>query len=202
LRGTQRDIVAAAQTIRLPITRITLTHAHGDHVGSLDAVAGLLPQAEVTFTARTAEFLAGQLTLRSDEPQSKLRGSFVKRTTQPGRVIGPGDRVGSLEVVAAPGHTPDQIAFWDGREGTLIAGDAFQTQAGPAVAGVMRRLFPFPALATWHPPTAVATARKLAALHPARLAVGHGRVLDNPAAALQAAIVEAEAVHGVQVQTA
>jgi glyoxylase-like metal-dependent hydrolase (beta-lactamase superfamily II) len=58
-------------------------------------------------------------------------------------------RLGSLRVIAAPGHTPDQIAFLDERDGTLIAGDAFQTAAGTAVAGVTRWLFPFPALATW-----------------------------------------------------
>lgn len=50
-------------------------------------------------------------------------------------------------MVAAPGHTPDQIAFFDERDRTLIAGDAFQTQGGTAVSGVMRKRFPFPAMA-------------------------------------------------------
>lgn len=202
LGGTQKDIMAAAQQIGLPITCITLTHAHGDHVGSLDEIAALLPDAEVAFTARTADFLQGKMELRPEEPQAKLRGSFVTRTTRPQRYLQVGDRFGSLQVIPAPGHTPDLIAFWDARDGTLLAGDAFQTKAGIAVAGVMRWLFPFPALATWHPPTALATARTLVELQPARLAVGHGPVLEEPVAAMQEAIHKAEAAHGVQNQAA
>ena len=148
--GSAKGILQAARTIGLPITRVALTHAHGDHAGSLDDVAGQLPGVEVAFTQRTADFLQGNLTLHDDEPQAELQGSFVTRTTQPTTVLVPGDVLGSLQVVAAPGHTPDQVAFLDTRDGTLIAGDAFQTQAGTAVSGDMRWLFPFPAMATWH----------------------------------------------------
>ncbi len=191
--GSQKDILAAAELIGLPITRITLTHAHGDHVGSLDEVAALLPEAEVAFTQRTAEFLQGNLELRPDEPQTKLRGGFLERSTRANRLLEPGELFGSLRVIAAPGHTPDQIAFFDKRDGTLIAGDAFQTAAGTAVAGVTRWLFPFPAMATWHLPTALETAVSLHNLNPSRLAVGHGRVLENPASQMEQAIEEAEA---------
>ncbi|MBK8902617.1 MAG: MBL fold metallo-hydrolase [Anaerolineaceae bacterium] len=191
--GSQKDILAAAETIGLPITRITLTHAHGDHVGSLDAVAALLPEAEVAFAPRTAEFLQGNLRLRPDEPQAKLRGGFMKRVTKATRLLQPGDLLGSLRVLAAPGHSPDQIAFLDERDGSLIVGDAFQTAGGTAVAGVIRWLFPFPAMATWHLPTALATAVALRQLNPTRLAAGHGRVLENPADELEQAIQEAEA---------
>lgn len=202
LEKTGKDIFLAAEQIGLPIRRIALTHAHTDHVGSLDEVASQLPQAEVAFTERTAEFLQGKLELRPDEPQDKLRGGFVRRATRPTRYLVDGDHLGSLRVIDAPGHAPDQIVFWDERDGTLIAGDAFQTKAGTAVAGTMRWLFPFPALATWHPPTALATAKKLLAMEPNRLAVGHGRVIENPLAEMQAAIREAEAKHGVQTQAA
>jgi glyoxylase-like metal-dependent hydrolase (beta-lactamase superfamily II) len=193
MSGSQKTILAAAETIGLPITRITLTHAHGDHVGSLDEVVALLPDAEVAFTSRTAEFLQGNLELHPDEPQTKLRGGFMDRSTKATRLLEPGDMVGSLRVHAAPGHTPDHIAFWDERDGTLIAGDAFQTVAGTAVSGIMRWLFPFPALATWHLPTALTTAVTLRNLNPTRLAVGHGRVLENPAGEMEKAIQEAEA---------
>jgi glyoxylase-like metal-dependent hydrolase (beta-lactamase superfamily II) len=202
LGGSQKAILAAEQTIGLPITRITLTHAHGDHVGSLDEMAALLPEAEVAFAPRTAEFLKGNLTLRPDEPQAKLRGSFVVRNTKTTRLLEAGDMLGSLRVIAAPGHTPDQIAFLDERDGTLIAGDAFQTAAGTAVAGVIHWLFPFPALATWHLPTALKTAVALRNLNPTRLAVGHGRVLENPADQMEQAIREAEAKANAQTQTA
>ena len=51
--------------------------------------------------------------------------------------------------------------------------------------------FPLPALATWHKPTALATARALRALDPARLAPGHGRVVEAPGAAMDEAIAKA-----------
>jgi glyoxylase-like metal-dependent hydrolase (beta-lactamase superfamily II) len=200
--GSGQAILQAAQTIGRPITRITLTHAHGDHAGSLDEVAALLPDAEVAFAPRTAEFLQGKLALRPDEPQVKLKGGFVNRDTQATRLLHPGDKLGSLRIIAAPGHSPDQIAFYDERDGALIAGDAFQTQAGTAVAGVTRWLFPFPAMATWHLPTALETAVTLRNLNPTRLAVGHGRVLENPAAQMDAAIRAAEAKTNGQTQTA
>ena len=192
LAGSAKGILAAAQTLGLPITRLALTHAHGDHVGSLDGIAQQLPDLEIGFTSRTAEFLRGELTLRADEPQAKLRGSFVTRTTQPTQTLAVGERFGSLRVVAAPGHTPDLIAFWDERDGTLIAGDAFQTQASLAVSGIMRLRFPFPAIATWHLPTALQSAIALRALQPAQLAVGHGPVLAAPLAAMDEAIAEAQ----------
>lgn len=191
LTGNGQGILKAALEIGRPIRRIALTHAHGDHIGALDAVAATLPGVEVAFTPRTAAFLNGDLTLLPDEPQAELKGSFAIRTTQATTLLNPGDMLGSLRVVAAPGHTPDQVAFYDERDGTLIGGDAFVTQAGTAVSGVRRLLFPFPAMATWHRPTALATARRLLELGPARLAVGHGPVLDNPVAEMQIAIDEA-----------
>ena len=191
---------AAAQG--LPINRIALTHAHGDHAGSLDALAATLPGAEVTFGKRSARFLQGDLALAEGEPQSPLRGSFVRRETQAARLLKPGERLGSLQVIAAPGHTPDQIAFFDERDGTLLAGDAFQTQAGLAVSGMVHWLFPFPALATWHLPAALDTAMRLRDLRPARLVVGHGRVLVDPLAAMDEAIAAAQGKVNGQAQTA
>lgn len=191
LAGSADGILAAAQQVGQPIKRITLTHAHGDHVGSLDVLANKLPGVGLVYGARTAVFLSGNRTLHANEPQAKLRGSFVASSTQATRLVQDGDTVGSLRVVAAPGHTPDHIAFWDSRDGTLIAGDAFQTKGGLAVAGQLRWLFPFPAMATWHKETAVTTGQKLLTLNPAWLAVGHGNVLENPGAAMAAAIAAA-----------
>ncbi len=190
--GSAPAILAAARTLGAPIVRIALTHAHSDHVGALDALHALLPTAEVLAKARDARLVAGDLRLDPEEPQVPLRGSYTRCTTRPTHLLLPGDRVGSLTVVAAPGHTPGHIAFLDMRDGTLIAGDAFQTRGGVAVSGTLRPLFPFPALATWHRPTALASAQRLRALRPARLAVGHGAVLDDPMPAMDLAIAKAE----------
>jgi glyoxylase-like metal-dependent hydrolase (beta-lactamase superfamily II) len=184
-------IVEAARELGLPIKRIVLTHAHGDHIGAVDALHQLLPEAEVLISARDARFLAGDMRLDPGEPRDKLRGGYQKIATKPTRLLVDGDRVGSLQVIASPGHTPGHIALLDTRDGSLIAGDALQTRAGVAVSGTVRWLFPFPAMATWHRPTALASARRLRALGPSRLAIGHGEVIEQPLAKIDQAIDEA-----------
>lgn len=183
------SIVQTAQKLGLPIVRILLTHAHTDHSGGLDAVHALVPEAAFVMPARDARFLTGDMGLDANEPQDQLRGGWVLREAQPSRLIQEGDRVGSLEVIATPGHTPGHMSFLDTRDGTLITGDAFDTVAGTAVSG--KPLFPLVALATWHKGLALASARKLRDLKPAHLAPGHGRVLDDPLAAMDRAIAKA-----------
>jgi glyoxylase-like metal-dependent hydrolase (beta-lactamase superfamily II) len=192
LPKSQDTILAAARELGLPIARIVLTHAHGDHIGSVDALAAALPNATVAISARDARFLAGDKSLDSGEPQSKLRGGYPKIETRPSVLLAPGDRVGSLEVVPAPGHTPGQVAFLDTRDRTLIAGDAYSTLGGMATTAKVNPRFPLPGMATWDKPTALRTARELRALDPARLATGHGNVVEAPAAAMDAAIARAE----------
>jgi glyoxylase-like metal-dependent hydrolase (beta-lactamase superfamily II) len=199
LPGSAAAILAAARTLGMPIRRIVLTHAHMDHLGSLDALHQLLPEAEVLVSARDARFLAGDMRLDRDEPQTKLRGAYQTSATKPSHLLEDNDRVGSLQVVSTPGHTPGHIALFDPRDGTLIAGDAFQTRAGVAVSGTLRLLFPFPAMATWNRSLALISARRLRSMEPTRLAVGHGEVLEQPLAAIDGAIaVAARALGEVQ----
>lgn len=182
-------ILAAGQALGAPIVRIALTHAHGDHIGSLDALAEALPGVEVGITARDVKLLAKDRTPEPGEPaDAKLCGGLPGAATRPTRTLAPGDRVGSLEVVAAPGHTPGQVAFLDTRDRTLYCGDAYSTLGGVATSANRRTRFPLSAFATWHRPTALASAKALRALDPARLAPGHGRVVEAPSPAMDAAI--------------
>jgi len=176
------------------LRRIALTHAHGDHVGGVAGVREAFPEVEIAIGARDARLLAGDKSTEPGEPQQPARGYFLTVSWTADRLLQPGDRVGSLEVVPAPGHTPGHVAFLDVRDRSLVAGDAYQTRGGIAVSGVLRPLFPFPALATWDKPSALATARALLELRPARLATGHGDVLESPAAAMRGAIEMAERV--------
>lgn len=186
--GQAQAILQAANKLGLPIVRILLTHAHVDHVGSLDALHQALPDVPVMISERDARFLTGDKSLDASEPQVPLKGGYPIVTTKPTQLLHEGDRIGSLEVIATPGHTPGHIAFLDTRDRALIAGDAFQTQGGVAVSGTIEPLFPLPAMATWHKGLALESARKLLALSPSVLAVGHGRMIAQPQEAMERAI--------------
>jgi glyoxylase-like metal-dependent hydrolase (beta-lactamase superfamily II) len=190
---SSEGILRAAREIGKPIVRIVLTHAHDDHVGALDKLSIALPEAPVIISARDARLMAADMSLDSGEPQLPIRGGVSnKLKTRPDQLLNDGDRVGSLLAIAAPGHTPGSMAFLDTRSGALIAGDAFQLRGGIAISGVIRPLFPFPAMATWHKGTALETARRLAAYKPSLLAVGHGGLLEQPGNAMDRAVSEAE----------
>ena len=188
MSGQAPAIIQEANKLGLPIVRILLTHAHIDHVGSLDGLHADLPDAQVAISERDARFLSGDKSLDSSEPQVPLRGGYPVCSTKPTRLLHEGERIGSLEVIATPGHTPGHLAFLDTRDRTLIVGDAFQTLGGVAVAGTFKILFPLPALSTWHKGLSLESARKLLALQPSLLAAGHGRVLSNPQPAMEHAI--------------
>ncbi len=190
-RSAKKILATAARTGR-PIVRIVLTHTHGDHIGSLDELVAALPGAEVIVGAREARLLHKDFSLDPGEPRGRLRHSgYPGAKTAPTRTVVPGERIGSLEVVAAPGHTPGQIALLDVRDRTLLCGDAYSTLGGVQTTARPGGLFPLPALATWDRPTALASARALRALEPSRLAPGHGRVVHEPAVAMDAAIARA-----------
>lgn len=188
MSGQTQSIILAAQKQGLSIARIVLTHAHVDHVGSLDTLHEALPSVPVAISERDARFLAGDRSLDAAEPQVPLRGGYPICRTKPTQLLHEGDRVGSLEVFATPGHTPGHLAFLDTRNRAVIVGDAFQTLGGVAVSGTLKVRFPLPAMATWHKGLALQSARKLLALRPSVLAVGHGRMLENPLAAMEHAI--------------
>jgi glyoxylase-like metal-dependent hydrolase (beta-lactamase superfamily II) len=188
--GSAKAILARAEQLGKPIVRIALTHAHADHVGSLDALAEQLPGVEVLISSRDARLLAKDKTLDPSEqlPGAKLRGGYPGVKTPPTRTIAPGERAGSLEVIASPGHTPGHVSFLDTRDGTLYAGDAYSTLGGVATPAKANPRFPLVYLATWHRPTALESAKALRARDPGRLAPGHGKVVESPGPQMDAAI--------------
>jgi glyoxylase-like metal-dependent hydrolase (beta-lactamase superfamily II) len=170
-------IIAAADALGSPIRRIALTHGHGDHVGSLDALdAQLGADMEVLMSEPDARIHAGEHVV-----DGKLPGSWPKLSTRPDTLLREGDRIGSLEVIAAPGHTPGHVAFLDTRDRTLIAGDVFTTYGRPQVTDHFYWRFPFAAMATWDRAADRASAEKLRALNAERIAVGHGPAVRSVA---------------------
>jgi glyoxylase-like metal-dependent hydrolase (beta-lactamase superfamily II) len=198
--GAARIIIEAARQLQKPIRRVALTHAHMDHVGSVNALRKRLVQQEVQLLAGEREALIleeasrgvkpKQMTLLEGEPQDPVRGGFPKLNTQPDTKLKEGDTVGSLKVIDTPGHTPGHIAFFDERDGSLYAGDGLMTFGGVRLPFDPPWYFPFVKMGTWHYPTTLASARKLVAFEVKRVLAGHGPALEVSAAALKAAIGE------------
>jgi glyoxylase-like metal-dependent hydrolase (beta-lactamase superfamily II) len=187
LVGSASGIVEIARALGAPLRRIALTHAHIDHVGSLDALVRQFTEIEFAVGQRESRLLARDFSLEAGETGKTLLG-FPGVKSRPTRLLSDGDRVGSLQAIFSPGHTPGHMAYLDIRDGSLVAGDAFTTQTGVVAAGVFKLLFPFPALFSWNREYAAESARKLRDLKPARLAVGHGRTIESPLAAMDDAI--------------
>ena len=188
MKGAGKKIVAAADSLGAPIVRIVLTHAHGDHIGALDELAAAQPDAEVVISARDARLLHKDMSLDPGEPERKLSGSYPGAKTVPTRTVGEGDRIGSLEVIATPGHTPGHIALLDTRDRTLYCGDVYSSLGGVASSAKANPRFPLVRMGTWSPELDLESARALRTLDPARLAPGHGKLVEAPAAAMDAAI--------------
>jgi glyoxylase-like metal-dependent hydrolase (beta-lactamase superfamily II) len=125
--------------------------------------------------------------------EGKLTGSWPKIKTAPDIRIDAGERVGSLEVVASPGHTPGHVAFLDSRDGSLIAGDVYTSYGRVAVSNHFYLRFPFAAMATFDKRQDDQSAKALRELDPTLLVVGHGPATSNPAAAIDRALAEASA---------
>ncbi len=136
-----------------PIRTILITHAHPDHTGGA-----------VTLARMTGAPVLGQGT--------PLAGAFdpefaVDRTVDDGQIIACDGF--DLEAVHTSGHTPDHLCFFLRETGLLFAGDAVMADVTVVIAppdGDMRAYF--------------ASLERLKAMPVARIAPGHGRMLDAP----------------------
>jgi glyoxylase-like metal-dependent hydrolase (beta-lactamase superfamily II) len=188
LPGAAGQLIAAARAAGAPIRRIAVTHGHTDHVGSLDKLKEQLgAEVEVLIPELDARILAGEQVV-----EGKVPGGWPKLTTAPDVRLAAGDRVGSLEVVASPGHSPGHVAFLDTRDRSLIAGDVFTTIGGAAVSSHFYLRFPLAAMATFDRAQDLESARALRGLDPSLLVVGHGQAVRQPAGAMDAAIARAQ----------
>jgi glyoxylase-like metal-dependent hydrolase (beta-lactamase superfamily II) len=182
--GGADELIGAARSAGGEIRRIALTHGHGDHVGSLDALKDRLgDQVEVLMPQLDARIHAGEQVVDGKPP-----GSWPDvKTTPDVRLVG-GERIGSLEVVPTPGHTPGHVSFLDTRDRAIVVGDTYTSIGGVAVSNHFYLRFPLAAMATWDKGKDLESARRLRELDPTVIVVGHGGPVRSPGPAMDKAI--------------
>ena len=140
------------------VTDIVITHADGDHVGSLSALV-----------ARTgATVWAGDHEADVIEGKAPHRGRDTKRTAAVDRRFVPGETLplhDGIDTVDTHGHTAGHVSLFLAQDRILIAGDALNNVEG--LGGSREQYTANPADAR----TAVST---LAALRPDSIVFGHG----------------------------
>lgn len=105
------------------VTAVTATHAHEEHVGNLEWTAErtgapLLLPARIESALRPAPRIPRSRAAVIGSPPS-LAGPV-----EPADDVVPA-RTSRLEVLAAPGHSPEHVVLWDASEKVLLVGDSF-----------------------------------------------------------------------------
>ena len=178
------------------LKHIILTHAHRSHLGGL-AVLKDLSGATVYSHAWEADIIAGERVAQpiSPIPMRPLEVYWRVYYLQLGAALGrgkhppclvdatleDGDKIGPVEVLHTPGHSPGHLAFWWPERKVLIAGDAIATY--PVFA-------PGWPVFTLNPTQHRASLERMAGLDPEVLAVGHGDPITGGATIRLRSLVE------------
>jgi glyoxylase-like metal-dependent hydrolase (beta-lactamase superfamily II) len=169
VRGSEDAILAAVEELgRSPgdVSDIVITHADGDHVGSL---AALVERTGATVWAGTqeADVIEGRAPARSGKV---TESGTVDRRFAPGETL---PLHGGIETVASHGHTAGHVSLFLPGERILIAGDALNNREGLTGSAPEHTL---------DAGQAHEAVQALAALRPESIVFGHGPSIVGGAA--------------------
>lgn len=179
-----RDGLRAVNVSPEELVHAVVSHVHLDHAGGASALATDATDLTVYAHESLADHLVSpdQLIESSERAMGDAFTEIGAPTPLPrehlnpvadGSTIDTGDRV--LEVIHAPGHSPDHIAIWDETNGVLFANEGIGHH--------------YPKINRWTPPTTLPrfdvdavreTIRSLSALDPDTLVLSHFGALDDP----------------------
>ncbi|MFL9826729.1 MBL fold metallo-hydrolase [Rhodoplanes sp. SY1] len=181
---------------------ILLTHAHFDHVGVL---ATLADAWDVPVFAHPLEhpYLDGRASYPAPDPT--VGGGLMSLASPlfPRGPIDIGERLRALPEdgsvpalpgfrwIHTPGHSAGHVSFWRDADAVLVAGDAFVTTRQESIYAATTQspeMHGPPMYYTTDWPAAAASVRRLAALAPEIVVVGHGRPMRGPV--MQSALKE------------
>ena len=157
-----------------------LTHAHPDHQGASKYVC---EELGIPFWVgeKDADAAENPKLIGERQPNHPIAQLMVKVFTGPGhpvdRKLREGDEVAGFKVLDVPGHSAGHVAFWREDDGVLIAGDVFNTHNSLTLFPRGIRL-PFDFF-TPDPARNRESAKRLGALEPKLLLVGHGPPLRD-----------------------
>ena len=133
-------ILAELETLGLKPTdlaHIFLTHHDIDHIGNAHALQQA-SGAKLWAPQEDVPYILGQ---RNRPGVKRLMQALIKvEKPQIDETYTPGQKIGGIEVIPTPGHTPGHVSFLSGE--TLFSGDLVTSSKG--------RLRPSPALITWN----------------------------------------------------
>ncbi len=158
-----------------------LTHVHPDHQGASHRIC---TDRDIPLWCGEHDVAAMEVAGSVTPPKApaavrRFQERFWVGPPHPvARALREGDEVAGFTVLETPGHTAGHIAFWRQSDRVLIAGDVINTIN---VFTGLPGLHEPPAIFTTDPATNRASIRKIAALEPALVCVGHGGPLRNPA---------------------
>jgi glyoxylase-like metal-dependent hydrolase (beta-lactamase superfamily II) len=152
------------------VRHVLVTHAHYDHAEGLADVAERATGATLYAGAADLDVIASP---PPGPPGSPAQGTPAARRI---RAVTDGEDVFGLQVVTTPGHTLGHIAVFDADSSVLVAGDALTNTVDGMLAGALP-------VVTVDPAAAADSVRKLAALDPRVILVGHGPPVERDAAA-------------------
>ncbi len=153
-----------------------ITHAHADHQGASAFLCETLGIPYWCGEGDKAVAESGEVAATYPNPNHPIARFQQRFWVGPGypveRALKEGDRVGDFEIIETPGHAKGHIAFWRESDRVLIAGDVVKNIN---LMTTLEHLGEPPSIYTPDIEENRRSIKKIAALEPRIVCVGHGK---------------------------